>query len=418
MPRYAKEGAIVLTGDIISKFLTFAISLILLRFVTPYEYSFFGAFITLIAMVNQFTDSGLNQSFIRFYAKYNDVQPEKARAYLSLVFRLKWIILPFAAILLYVIAPLLAVNFFHAEQLILPFRLLSIGLIGGGIFEFATSVLQAKQEFKKLSILRMVEASAKVLYIILVALLGIFSLLQVYLAYTTIPILIGGIAILFIGIHRENIEYDWKQIGRELFHFGKWIAVTSFSTMFLMKLDMLLVQFLIPQDKTAVGLYSAANRLCQPLVVVAGSVATLFYPKAMALRTVTEMKNFIRQTLSLSIPLSIAMSVYALLLYFILPSFAPEYTTAYPAFFILFIGYIFTILVNPITMLILTIGKPHIVAAISLTQLVITVIMHTVFILWLGSIGAAVSSVIIWLLAGTTSLWYLYLHKHHINIAG
>lgn len=415
---YAKQGMIILTGDVVSKCITFIISIILLRIVTPEEYSYFGAFITVLAMASQFTDVGVNQSFIRFYSRYHESDPDQASSYFTFTLRVKSVVLPVSAVIFFIISPALSIHVFHTDKLVLPFQLLSIGIVGNGILEFISSSFQARQQFKQLALLRISDAGAKILFIAIVIYTGVFSLLHVYFAYTFVPICLGGIAFFAAGLHRSAKQFDWREIGRELFHFGKWIAVASLATMLMMRLDMLLVQFLIPDDKNAVGLYSAANRLAQPFIVLTASVTTLHFPKAMALKSVDEIRMYVKDSFTLTIPVSISCALYIVLLHFFLPAFAPAYEHAYLIFLILSVGHLFTILANPITMLILTLGRSHIVAAISVVQLLLTVVSHTIFILWLGNSGAAVSTVLMWFLAGTGSLWYLYHKKHLIESSG
>ena len=90
----------------------------------------------------------------------------------------------------------------------------------------------------------------------------------------------------------SRVRYDWKDIGRKVLGFGKWMMVTSFATMFLMRLDVFMISPMLADRPEEAGLYIAATKLCTPLIVLAGSVSTVFFPKAMELRTLKR-NNFV-----------------------------------------------------------------------------------------------------------------------------
>ena len=412
LPRYVKEGVVVLSGDVLSKLLTFLISVMLIRFVTPAEYSYFGAFVTVVAMFNIIVDGGLNQSVIKFYGQYSGNDPRRAQSFIAFTLRLKLTIIPVAAFLLYIFSPFISRRLFHTDTLTEPFRLLTLGLIGAGLFDFTGAILQARQRYVTLSMARVAEGSLKFGYVLFFILIGAFSLEQVYLAYTVIPFGIGIVIVFIIGLHRERVLHDRKEISAELWRFAKWLVVLSYAKVVTTHLDMLLVQYLLPESKTDVGLYSLANRLCQPLVVLAGSVFTLMNPKAMALKSKAQAKEYIRQSFTLTIPLSGLSVLYMIGLYILLPHYAPSYAAAYPAFFVLCLGWMVVILSNPVTLLIYTIGKSNVAAGIAAFQLCATAVLDYFFILQYGAIGAAFSSLIIWVLCAGLSLAYLRRHRH------
>ncbi len=418
LPRYAMEGAIVFSGDVFAKLLTFFISMVLVRFVSPEEYSYFGAFITMVVLFNSMVDLGLNQSIIKFYGKYAKSDPERAQSFVAFIFRLKLVIIPVGAFLLFLAAPALSHRVFHTEALVAPLRLLTLGVIGAGLFEYTMSVLQARQQYKWLSIGRVSESALKFVYVAVFILLGAFSLRQVYIAYTVVQLGIGVAVALMMGLYREKMTRDWKEISTELFRFAKWLVVFSFATIITLRLDMLLVQYLLPENKADVGLYSFANRLAQPLLVLSGSIFTLMNPKAMALKSKRETKHYIRQSFLLTIPVSALSLLYMFVVYFVLPRYAPAYTQAYPAFFVLCVSSIAVILTSPISLLIYTIGKSNVAAGIAVLQLLAMAILDYIFITRFGAIGAALGSLVVWTLSGAVSTVYVYSRQHLFDEAG
>jgi Na+-driven multidrug efflux pump len=127
------------------------------------------------------------------------------------------------------------------------------------------------------------------------------------------------------------------------------------------------------------------------------------------------MKSYIRGTFRVTVPLVLLSLIYLAAMLLITPAAFPKYVDAMPYFLVLWIGYAWTILGNPLTILVLSINRADAAMYISLGQLALTVVSHYLFITRLGAMGAAVSTVLMWFLAGTVSLWYLYVNRREIE---
>lgn len=415
IPHGARDASIVFFGDVFSKFLTFLITLSMFALLTPDEYKLYGLFITVLAAINQFTDSGLHQSFIRFYALYKHGDAPRAQAHYQFALKAKSIIVVLTAIALYFGAETIAITFLQTPELVVPLRMMTIAVLGGGLMEFILAVLQARQEFTRFTFIRILEAAIKTGVIYAAILLSAFSLTLVYASYAIAPLIVAVIAVWFVSSLRNRVGYDWKDIGREVLGFGKWMMVTSFATMFLMRLDVFIISPMLADRPDEAGLYIAAAKLCTPLIVLAGSVSTVFFPKAMELRTLAEMRRYVGRTFAVSIPVTGIGLVYLIAMYFVTPAFFPNYTESMPLFAVLFIGYAWTIIGNPLTMLMLSIGRERVGTWVALGQLLLTVGSHYWFITRMGSMGAAISSVLVWFAAGIVSMLYIYLHRKDIE---
>ncbi|MDT8325245.1 MAG: oligosaccharide flippase family protein [Bacteroidota bacterium] len=413
LPLGAREASVVFTGDVLAKSLTFLITLSMMDLLTPDEYKLYGLFITVLAAVNQFTDSGLHQSFIRFSSLYRKTDPVRAQAHFHFALRAKILIVLATAVLLYWGAEWIAATLLRTPALITPIRVMTIAIIGGGMMEFILAVLQARQQFIRFTAVRISEAAIKTGAIYAGILIGSFSLLLVYASYAAAPLIVGVVAVWFVSSRDGATDgYDWRDVGREIWAFGKWMMITSFATMFLMRLDVFMISPMLSDHEA--GIYIAAAKLCTPLIVLAGSVSTVFFPKAMELRTLGEMRRYVLRTFTVSLPVTGIGLLYLLVMYFITPLYFEKYTASMPLFAVLFIGYAWTIVGNPLTMLMLSINRARIATYVALGQLLLTVASHYYFITVLGSMGAAVSSVLVWFVAGSISMLYIYRHRHEI----
>jgi O-antigen/teichoic acid export membrane protein len=415
VPLQYRESGVVLMGDVVSKFLTFLITLMLFKLVSPADYALYGMFITLMATLNQFTDSGIHSSFIRFYALYRIPNPERAAAYLHFSFRLKSVLMVATGIAVFFGAPLIAGWIFKMPRLTGGVRLLGFGVMTSGFFEFYQIVFMAQQRYGSLTALRMSEAVGKVAFIAAAVWLHAFSLDVVYSAYIAVPFVISLGAMAAYREPFRSVPYAAADIRKEMYAFGKWIMLSSFMTMFLLRLDVFMLAPMLSESPAELGYYNAAVRLCIPLLVIAGSVGTVLFPKAMALSNYGEMKEYVRHSFRLSVPLALAGAVYWLLVVLAIPRWFPSYGESIVPFSILCLGYEWTIVGNPITTLILSMDRPKVSAIINLAQLFLTVISHYILITLCGAIGAAVSTVLMWFIAGTVSMLYVYRHRFSIN---
>ncbi|MFZ1731200.1 MAG: oligosaccharide flippase family protein [Bacteroidota bacterium] len=415
LPLGARDASVVFFGDVFAKFLTFLITLSFMVMLTPDEYKLYGLFITVLAAINQFTDSGLHQSFIRFFALYKRDDPERAQAHYQFALRAKTVIVVLTSFALYFSAETIAITLLRTPELVIPLRIMTIAILGGGMMEFILAVLQARQEFTRFTLIRISEAAIKTGLIYGAILFSVFSLSLVYASYAIAPLIVAVIAIWFVSSLGKRVEYDWKDIGREVLGFGKWMMITSFATMFLMRLDVFMISPMLADRPEEAGLYIAAAKLCTPLIVLAGSVSTVFFPKAMELRTLTEMRRYVGRTFAVSLPVTGIGLIYLITMYFATPVFFPKYTASMPLFAVLFIGYAWTIIGNPITMLMLSIGRERMGTWVALGQLLLTIGSHYWFITQMGSMGAAISSVLVWFAAGTLSMIYIYFHRHEVE---
>ncbi len=416
LPAHARESGVVFAGDVFSKFLTFLITVLLLKLVGPAEYALYGIFITILTAALQFTDSGLHQSLIKFVAMYQARNPARAEAHLKLTWRVKLFTIGITATVLLLGASFMAERIFLMPDLALPIRLIGLGVVGGGIFEFVQAALQARQKFGLLTLFRISEGLGKLLFILIFVSIGAFALEAVYWAYAAVPMLLavaGAILLRNKGLTKGPV--DWKDTGSEIMGFGKWVMLASFSTMFLMRIDLFMLPPMLPGSPEDIGHYAAAVRLCTPLIVIVNSVVTVFFPKAMALDTRAEMRGYIKRSMQVTLPLIAMSTIYGAGVVLIVPVYFPDYAPSVPLFAVLFIGYAWTLFGNPLTTLVLSINRAKTVAAISFAQLIATIISHYFFISEYGVMGAAVSTVIVWFAAGSFSLGYLHRHRNEIE---
>lgn len=410
-----QRGGVVFIGDVFAKGLTFILSILLLKAVTPEEYRLFGVFITLLATFTQLTDSGIHQSYVRFHALYRDSHPARARAYTVFSLTAKILLLVGTAVLMMVLADVIAGPLLHVPELVTVIRVLAIGVVGSGFFEFGQAHLLARQEFTILTGLRVGEAVVKLVSFIVFLAAGWFSLNAVYGIYIAAPFLFGLLSALFLRFEPARHVVRWRSLWPEFSRFARWLFVMSWIMMVLQRIDVFMVSNLMDDRAGESGLYMAAVRLCVPYLVLSGSVVTIFFPKAMSLTSVEGLNAYVRRSLGVTIPLVLLSLGYMAGVSFFVPAFLPNYRDAVPVFLVLSLGYVWTILGNPITMLLLSLNRTDIAAGIAFVQLVVTAVSHYILISAWGAMGAAISTLLVWLVFGGLTMVVVWKRRSTIE---
>jgi O-antigen/teichoic acid export membrane protein len=309
------------------------------------------------------------------------------------------------SILYYLLADATSQYIYHQESLLLPLSIAAGGVLGGSLLDFINSVLQGEQKYSRLAFIKMLEGSLKLGGLIILVLLKIFSINLVFLLYTIVPIFI----FLFGTNLRkwEKLSYDFKEIFSELYNFSKWIFLTSLITMVMSRLDIIMLSFLKSNDYNSLGIYSAGLKLGVPLLVATGSMITVYYPKAMTLSTKNEIRKYVSQTLKTTIPISLGFVCFWSLIEILIPIYFNNYIDSLPIFRILLIAYIFTLIGNPITLLMFVINKQKVATLINTLQLVINIPLNLVFYKYFDISGIALGTLITYFIGGVLTFQYL-----------
>lgn len=407
----AKDSATTLTGDFVSKGFLFFVNLILMKVSSQEEFALFSIYITFLGLGQQFSDLGINQGVIKYYSAYKNDDINKANAFLSFGFKFK-IISAFLFALFYLILSYpTAVYGYKQTTHITPLMIAAIGTFGGSMVDYIQALFQSRQDYKKLAIIKVTEGFVKLGGLLLLVFIKEYSIDKVYWIYSIVPLLV-----FLLGYNMGKplkCEYNSREIFSELFNFSKWIFLAGLTTMIMVRIDILMLSFLNPEDLVGLGIYSAGIKLCVPLQVAAASMNTVFFPKAMEIRKRSEIKSFIFSTLKITLPLSLGFVVFSILVELFLPYIFPNYTASLSIFHILVIAFLFNLLGNPITVILLAINKQKVALKINIIQLFVNIVANLVLFYYFNNIGIALGTLITYLIGGLLTFYYIirYLKK-------
>jgi O-antigen/teichoic acid export membrane protein len=375
-----------------------------MKYSSVQDFGLFSIYITFLNLGQQFSEFGINQGVIKYYSLYKTQNFERANSFLNFGFKIKFI-LAFSLSLVYLLLVYPTATYIYADTHITPLFIAAIGTFGASLLDFIQSVFQAKQDYKKMAITKILEASIKFGGLLSLFILKEFTIVKTFWLYTIVPLVIFLIACTMYKPVKTT--YNKKDIFMELYEFSKWIFLASITTMIMGKLDILMLSFFNVNDFARIAIYSAGVKLCVPLQVATISMIIVFFPKAMEIKDKSEARTFIFSTLKITFPLTIGFMVFSVLVKYFIPVIFPNYVESLPIFYVLFFAYILNLIGNPITIIILAIKKKKKALMINIIQLFINILANLILYHYFSAIGIAYGTLITFAVGATLSAYYI-----------
>lgn len=230
-----------------NRLLGFVTTLILARLLAPEQFGLVAIAAMMVDVLKIFRDLGLGQALI--YRR--DDSPLAYDTALAMIVPLNILLIAIAA----AISPL--VSAFFANPSITPVLIvMSANLLPIGIRAVPEALLRRGVDFKKLAIPEVISAAVASVVGIAMALLdfGVWALV----ARTLTASILGALLIWGYVQYRPRLRFD-RQIGRELFGYGRFVVGATLLSVALYNVDKLYIGKLA--GVTALGLYSMAGML-------------------------------------------------------------------------------------------------------------------------------------------------------------
>lgn len=385
-----KSSSYSLLGYAVQLGLAFVSFLLLVRAMSPYDFGVWVLFLTPTSFAEMGRIGLTQNAVVKFYI---EDQKEQTRI-LTAGFILNTLCTIGLSLLLIGISYPLSILWSAPE---LPALLLwypAIALIHGTARYF-DAIHMAHQDFKGIF-------WSKLLYG-LVFILGIcyvwWSMGTVSIYYLPILQFLAAIpSLLLFAIYRRfylrfgALDMRWV---KKIFHFGKFVLGTNFSSMFFNKVDLLMLAFFL--NPIAVGLYNVATRITNYMEVPMSGISQAIYPR---LAQVGKEQGYLKvgalYERSVGYLLALTIPIVIVVFFFPEPIIAlvagQKYLTAAPVLSILVIA----VLVKPWGRLfgitLDAIGKPKLNFYFLLVGLLLNIVLNAVFIQFWGLKGAAIAT--------------------------
>jgi len=378
-----KDTSISFLGLGVTAAIGFVFTVVLARILGPEQFGVFSAISALIAIVYSLGDLGIASALINFIPKLK----ESRSKLINTSFWFEVVV----AIFILIIFSVLAI--FHKS--IIPGSLTNQLLIAGVLsvnyllIGYIQGIFTAERRFWIYSISQIIDAVIKIIFVLLLLSASRLSIDTALLANVVSTIL----ALLFtFGKESLNIKLSFdKEIFHKLFSFAKWIAVTRIFSVFISRIDVILLNLL--SNSFQAGIYAAANRITLLFSLLVSSLGSVINPRFSGFDSKSKVVSYIKKLLGLITVVSVAMLISALLAKPIIDIvFGDKFTDAIPVFQALtvaMIPFMYSLVTTPA--IIYTYNQPKFIARMTIFQVVAMVISEIFLIPKIGAFAPSVA---------------------------
>ncbi|HEC07136.1 MAG TPA: hypothetical protein ENJ12_09800, partial [Thiolapillus brandeum] len=368
IPSIAKEVSWVLGGRVANSVLAFATGVIIGRALGPESFGLYTFFVTVLILGMELAASeGLNIGLVHHVAKLKETDEVLAVDYLRAALQAKMM----AGILFVMVAAALVLLAFHwfdlRQEIWLPLWFGISGAFFASMWRGTLAGLQAQRQFSRYAAILLTPNVTRLLFILLLLFLGLLSLKSVLIFS-----LLGFVSGIVVGYLVLSPKYLFGRVGAgvwsRLLGYSKWSVLYSLLLVLYHRLDILILGIL--EEPGRVGIYSAAVTLAGFVYLFYEAALAVLLPNASRLQNMDGFRHFIGKSLKVTSVLSLtAVTIIVLAEPLIVLVYSDAYIEAAPLLRILCLGLIFTIVLEPLSVIILALGKPKIVSAVTFTVL-------------------------------------------------
>lgn len=404
-----RQSSITFTGTILNGLLGALFYIVIARILGPAQFGLLTVAIVTMSMIADIADIGTNTGLIRFVSFNLGHNKEKALRFLKLSLEIKLIVWAIVFVLIQLIAPFLATQIFHKEDLITSLRLVSLGVGGALLFSFATSALQA---FQKYFLWSSVNVVTNLLRLIFIFILGFYIQLNAensLFIYIILPFFGFFLTLFILPTRSIFLTKNEFSLSKELFSYNIPVAVFTFIAAISARLDTFMTASLLTARE--VGIYGAANQLVQVVPQLISALGVVAAPKFATFDNKNKMMVYFKKfQLFVTGIVLIGILTIPVSIYLIPQILGHEYVQSIGPFIILLMAMLVFLFSIPVhNSIIFYFGRPDIFIWVSLGHLLIIGGLGYFMISNYGVIGAAVT-----VLIGTTFnflaplTWFLY----------
>ncbi len=410
--RTARHAILVTGGNLAGQAIGFIANIWLMRHLGPEGYGRFGVAVAVMMLASQLSDIGITTGFVRYMALFNRDDPSRATRLLRLTFLLKLAVGLLVLAGGWLCSGVLATWFLHAPELAPLLRMAFVGSLGATLFGFFQAVFQASERFGPYVRANISNGLMKVLLVIGVgwggslhplSAIGIFALVPFFGAVTSL-------ASLRAGERKDIFTGPWDlDLTKVLINFSKWITLSTICVLLFNNIDTLLLQRL--SNAREVGLYTTAWQLASIFPVVSGALTTAIMPRISIYRTKREIDLHMQSMRSV-----IWIAIVGFLIIFgfshliISNILGGQFLEAQTIFNLLLISFMISLIMVPVSVLFFVLGQPQVLTFLNLIQLIVVVSLDLILIPEFGGFGAAITALVVRIIAIPYLL--ILLNKH------
>lgn len=383
-----KQSQITIPATIINGALGAFFYILMARFLGPADFGLLTVSVVTLTMIADMVDFGANTGLIKFVSANINSNKEKALKFLKLSLEFKIVIWLLVLIVGLFLSPFIATNIYKKIELIMPLRLVILGVGGALLLSFASSSLQAIQKYFIWGIVNISTNLLRLFVIVLLFMSGQLNLFSGLISYILLPFFGFSLALLFLPSKMFKVRNEFS-VAKQLFRYNFGVGIFTIIAAFSARLDTFLSARLLTSFD--LGIYGAANQLVQVVPQLISALGIVAAPKFASFVNTQDMIAYLKkfQLLVLGISL-IGLLIIPILIYIIPAILGTEYQATIGPFIILLIAMLIFLISIPIHIsIIFYFGKPDVFIWVSLGHLFIIGGLGYFLISNFGVIGAS-----------------------------
>jgi len=412
-----KGTGIVFIGSLIGLFFGFISRIIIARHWTESEFGIFALAFSILSICAIISTLGFQQGVTRSIAYSRGKKDyKKIEGFISTSIYFSLIASILIGLVLFLLSKTIAIDIFHDSGLIVPLKIVSIGLPFFALIEIIVSIYRGFDQVKPAVYFRYMLLSILFpVFLILIIILD-QSFESVFYAY------VGSLVITFVllayyairhisSLKLLSIRFIKSPEARELVIFSlPLLGTVMLQTIILWTDTLMLGSFM---SSANVGVYNVSTDLARFISFPLNALLFIYMPVIAGLyakRNFNEIKiNFsiiTKWLCSATLPLFILMFLFSESIIEIL--YGSNYVSGATALRILSLGVIINNFVGPCGVTIVAMGRPRFIMFATLFTAMLNIILNVVLIPFYGIIGAAIASGISIISINLIKSWKLY----------
>ena len=389
------DTAVLYLSTLISSGVGFVSSVIVARQLGPTEFAVVAGYNAIVLTLAGFTDFGLGTGLIKFTSPFlKNKKINSSAPYFRFVFILELVIgallLSLGLLFAGFIPKLLGQN--------MSVETVRIAVVAASITSVAAYVGAAMAAHKKFKLNAIISIMLSVIKFVIIFLLwktGNISVTNIILAYVLMSVIsaVVGFAVAPKDyLYKTDRQRVWSA-GRKVIRFSGWLTLSFFITSIMGKLDFFyLYKLKGPGDA---GVYAAAQQLSMVYSIFVGAIGTVLTPYISEKVSHNEKINFLKKTLPLAF-LGAALFIVTIPItpYIVNLVFGQKYVNAINPLIVLILSLAVNIVLIPITLMFIPLGKVKFGTYVALIQLGLSFLLYPTMIARFGAVGAAATILI------------------------
>ena len=377
------------TGKVLNAAFAFAVGILIARNLGAGDFGLFTLSLSVLIITLEIIGSeGIDNGVVRFASVYVGNDINRANLIFKIAFKFKLLMV---SIVLFLV--LIFFNPFLTFITVKPElkNAVMFGLIGGccaSFWRYVLAVLQSYERFTAYALINIIPNITKTILILFFIFNHSLNLINA-LTINVLAIFFGFIVgFLFIPKQFILAKGNERNLTSQWFHFSKWIIISSLLFALYSRVDILMLSYYKTTD--IVGLYSVALSFITALDLIYISMLTGFLPQVSKLKHQHEFITHIKQSLKISLVLTLFfIPLFLIAEPMIVLTYSKDFFDSILIFKILLIGSLFTLLFNPLLLILYARNKPYILAFVYILLLALNFGGSLLYIPKYGAIGAA-----------------------------